>query len=334
MYRKNVLFLIVILSVTAGSAVSQETGLQPFSGKFANTYSIVARDPYTGEMGVAVQSNWFSVGSLVTWAEAGVGAVATQSFVNVSFGPRGLEMLKQGNTAQQVLDKLIESDDGRDVRQLAIIDANGSVAAWTGKKCIPGAGHLTGVNFSVQANLMQDDTIWPAMHKAFRNARGPLAERMVAALAAGQNAGGDIRGKQSAAILVVRGEPTGNIWEDRLIDLRVEDHKEPVKEITRLLKMFRAYEHMNNGDVAMEHNDVDKALEEYGAAQEMFPDNLEMKYWTAISMANTGKVNDALHVFRMIFERDNNWRTLTERLPAVGLLTVSEEDLRKILEVK
>jgi uncharacterized Ntn-hydrolase superfamily protein len=300
----------------------------------AHTYSIVARDPATGEMGVAVQSHWFSVGSIVSWAEAGVGAIATQSLVNVSFGPKGLELLKQGMNAQQVLDKLISEDDGKDYRQLAIIDANGNVAAYTGKKCIPDAGHITGDNFSVQANLMMNDKIWPAMDKAFREADGPLAERMVEALVAAQNEGGDIRGQQSASILIVKGESTGEIWKDRLIDLRIEDHPDPVNEIKRLLKVHRAYEHMNKGDLAIEKGDMEIAMKEYSAAEEMFPENLEMKYWHAVTLASNGKVEESLPMFREVFNKNEDWRTLTPRLVPIGMLTVSEEDLKKIISVK
>ncbi|MFC1729162.1 DUF1028 domain-containing protein [candidate division KSB1 bacterium] len=325
--KKSVLAVLALLCIIPSHTASA----QAYSGKLAHTYSIVARDPGTGEMGVAVQSNWFSVGSLVSWAEAGVGAIATQSFVNVSLGPRGLELLKQGKSAQEVLDELIEADEGRDVRQLAIVDTHGNAAAWTGSKCIPDAGHYTGDNFSVQANLMLNDRVWPAMQRAFRNERGPLAERMVAALEAAQEAGGDIRGKQSAAILVVRGESTGNIWEDRLIDLRIEDHATPISEIRRLLNMYRAYEHMNAGDLAIEHNDVEGALREYGAAEVMFPDNLEMKYWHAVSLANAGRIGESLPIFRDIFSKDPNWHMLTGRLPEVDLLTVSDADLRRIL---
>ena len=173
------------------------------------TYSIVARDPETGEMGVAVQSHWFSVGSIVSWGEAGVGVVATQSFVNPAFGPNGLELLKSGMTAEQVVDKLIAEDEGRDVRQLAIIDVNGNVKSYTGKNCIPGAGNIVGENYSVQANLMLNDKVPGAMSKAFEESKGPLAERLMAALFAAEEVGGDIRGKQSAAILVVKGKSTG-----------------------------------------------------------------------------------------------------------------------------
>src|SRR5580765_6959661 len=184
---------------------------QFFSDPLAHTFSIVARDPATGEMGVAVQSHWFSVGSLVSWAEAGAGAIATQSFVNPALGQEGLKLLKEGFPAQKVLDSLIGKDEGRDVRQFAIVDAHGKTAAWTGSKCIPEAGNITEQNFSVQANLMLNNQVWPAMAKAFKQANGRLAERLIAALEAGQAAGGDIRGKQSAAILVVKGKATGKL---------------------------------------------------------------------------------------------------------------------------
>lgn len=309
-------------------------GQSVFSDRLVHTYSIVARDPKTGEMGVAVQSHWFSVGSIVSWAEAGVGAIATQSFVNVSFGPRGLELLKQGKTAAEALKILIDSDEGREVRQLAIIDGKGNVAAFTGKNCIPAAGHIIGKNYSVQANLMLNDQVWPAMARAFEQSSGPLAERMLAALEAGQQAGGDIRGKQSAAILVVKGQSTGKVWEDRLIDLRVEDHPEPIQEIQRLLKLYRAYEYMNAGDLAIEKNDIPAALKAYSTAEAMFPDNLEMKYWHAVSLVNIGRLSESLPIFKSIFERDNNWLELTRRLPSVGLLKVSDAELHRILTVK
>lgn len=323
--KKLLFVLIACLSMSA----------QTFYGNnpLAHTFSIVARDKNTGEMGVAVQSHWFSVGTVVSWGEAGVGVIATQSLVNVSFGQRGLDLLKQGLTAQEVVDKLIESDDGRDFRQLAVLDSEGNVATYTGSKCIPEAGHIVGEQFSVQANLMRNDKVWPAMEEAFKNSEGPLAERLLAALDAAQASGGDIRGKQSAAILIVKPESTGKPWEDRLIDLHVEDHPEPLKEIRRLYKVHKAYEHMNNGDLAIEHNDMQLAMEEYAAAQEMFPDNLEMKFWTAVTLANTGKVEESLPIFKEVFRKDESWKILTPKLTGNEMLTVSEEDLERILSV-
>jgi uncharacterized Ntn-hydrolase superfamily protein len=297
----------------------------------AHTFSIVARDAKTGEMGVAVQSHWFSVGSIVAWGEAGVGVVATQSFVNPSFGQRGLELLKKGMTSQEAVDLLISTDEGRDFRQLAIVDSKGNSASYTGAKCIEAAGNIIGDNYSVQANMMLNNSVWGEMSKAFENSIGPLAERLIIALEAAQSVGGDIRGKQSACILVVKGEASGNLWEDRLIDLRVEDNPNPIDEIKRLLQVYRAYEHMNKGDLAVEKNDMQLAMDEYNAAMKMFPENLEMKYWTAVSLANTGEVEKSLPMFKEIFTLDKNWKELTKRLVPVGLLTVDEAALEKIL---
>lgn len=302
---------------------------------FAHTYSIVARDPKTGEMGVGVQSHWFSVGSVVSWGEAGLGVVATQSLVNKSFGLRGLDLLKQGMTPKEAVETLLSDDEGRDVRQVAILDTQGRVATHTGSKCIKQAGHIIGDNFSVQANMMLSDNVWPAMAEAFEKFNDlSLPERIIKSLEAAESFGGDIRGKQSAALLVVAGETTKNKWEDPIIDLRVEDHIEPLKELSRLLKIFRAYEHMNNGDLAIEKGDMGKALEEYNAAMEKIPDNLEMKYWTAVSLANNKKIDEALVLFKKIFKKEKNWRLLTERLPEVDLLNVKEDDLKRILSLK
>lgn len=328
------LLFVVLASLAVGlpaGAEEADATFRAYADELAHTYSIVARDAETGQMGVAVQTHWFAVGTRVTWAEAGVGAIATQSFTNPAFGPDGLEMLRRGKSAQETLDALIAGDSGRDVRQLGIVDSKGRVAAWTGERCIPAAGDLQGDGFSVQANLMENDTVWPAMAKAFRAAEGPLAERMLAALQAAQAEGGDIRGRQSAALLVVAAEPSGEIWEDRVVDLRVDDAERPLEELDRLLRLHRAYEHMNAGDVAIEHDDFEAADREYGAAEAMFPDNLEMKYWHAVSLANTGRVGEALPLFAKVFEGDERWRELTRRLPAVGLLDVSDEDLERIL---
>lgn len=304
---------------------------QDFSGRPVHTYSIVARDAETGEMGVAVQSHWFSVGSVVSWAEAGVGAIATQSLVNVSFGPEGLALLKSGKSAEETLALLLQEDEGREFRQVAIVDTNGNIAVHTGSRCIPEAGQVRGEQFSCQANMMLQNTVWEAMQRAFENSQGPLAERMLAALDAAEAEKGDIRGKQSCAILVVRSRSTGEVWRDRLVDLRIEDHPQPLQEMRRLLRLHRAYENMNNGDLAMEKNDVEAALKYYGAAEKLCPDNLEMQYWTAISLANAGRIDAALPMFRRIFTADENWRLLTQRLPGVGLLTIAEEQLKRIL---
>ena len=298
----------------------------------AHTFSIVARDSATGQMAVAVQSHWFSVGTSVSWAEAGVGAVATQSFVNKSFGIRGLALLKSGLTAQQALDSLLKEDEGREVRQVAIVDIHGNVATHTGKGCIQYACHLQGNGFSVQANMMLGDKVCSSMYAAYQeNAGKPFADRIICALEAAQQAGGDIRGRQSAAIIVVPAKSAGKPWDERLVDLRVDDSEAPLKELRRLYTVHLAYEHMNSGDLAVEKNDMSGAMKEYNAAMKMFPDNLEMQYWTAITLANNKEVEKALPMLKKIFTKDPNWKELTRRLPAVNLLTVSEGELKKIL---
>jgi uncharacterized Ntn-hydrolase superfamily protein len=301
-------------------------------GPLAHTYSIVARDSLTGEMAVAVQSHWFSVGTTVSWAEAGVGAVATQSFINKSFGIRGLDLLRKGLTAQQALDSLLSNDAGREVRQVAIVDTKGNVATHTGKACIQYASHIQGSQFSVQSNMMLGDKVPAAMANAFtKSAVKPLGERMLLALEAAQNAGGDIRGKQSAALLVVPARSQGKPWDERTVDLRVDDSNEPIKELRRLYRVSIAYEHMNKGDLAIEKNDMESAMNEYNAAMKMIPGNLEMQYWTAITLANNKQVEKALPMLKKIFIKDNNWKELTRRLPSVNLLMVSDADLKKIL---
>jgi uncharacterized Ntn-hydrolase superfamily protein/acetyl esterase/lipase len=302
-------------------------------GQLVHTYSIVAKDKVTGEMAVGVQSHWFSVGTIVAWGQSGVGVVATQSFVNPAFGPDGIKLMSAGKDARQVLDILIAGDEGRDYRQLAVMDAEGRVSAYTGKKCIASAGHMVGDNYSVQANMMLNDKVVPAMAKAFETHEGlPLAERIIKVLKTAEAAGGDIRGRQSAALIVVGPHPAPHPWQDKKIDIRVDDHPEPLPELHRLLQVHRAYEHMNRGDMAVEIGDMVTALKEYGAAEQLFPDNLEMKYWKAVSLANNARLSEALPIFREVFAADGNWRELTRRLPASGLLNMPGDELNKILD--
>lgn len=298
-----------------------------------HTFSIVARDPQSGELGVAVQSHWFSVGPIVPWVEAGVGAVATQSFVDPSYGKNGLDLMRSGKSAPEALKELLAKDEARDVRQVAMIDAQGRVDAWTGKNDIAAAGHKLGENYSVQANLMLNDKVWPAMAQAFENTKGDLAERMLAALDAAQTVGGDIRGKQSAALIVVTGKPSGQTWKDRTFDLRVDDNPEPLKELRRLVRLQRAYNHMNAGDLAVEKKDNEGALREYSAAEKLVPDNAEMIFWHAVALVNMGRVDEALPLFRRVFAMDRNWVTLTPRLPKSGLLPDDQKVIQRILGV-
>jgi len=296
-----------------------------------HTFSIVARDPATGEIGVAVQSHWFSVGSIVTWAEPGVGAVATQSFVDPSYGKLGLDLMRAGRSAPDALAGLLAADANRDVRQVAMIDIKGNVNAHTGAKCIIAAGQHVGENYSVQANLMLNDKVWPAMAKAFEETKGDLAGRMMAALDAGQAVGGDIRGRQSAAILIVAGKASGKPWDDTLFNLRVDDSPYPLKELRRLITLQRAYNHMNNGDLATEKKDNEGALREYSAAEVLVPDSAEMIYWHAVALVNMGKVDESLPLFRKVFSMDRNWLELTPRLPHSGLLPDDPKIMEKIV---
>ena len=297
------------------------------------TYSIVARDATTGELGVAVQSHWFSVGSVVSWAEAGVGAIATQSFIDPSYGPLALDLLRAGRSAPEALAGLLAADGGRDVRQVAIVDASGRVAAHTGARCIAAAGHATGDGFSVQANLMDNDAVWPAMHAAFTKAQGDLADRLLAALDAAQAAGGDIRGKQSAALLVVRGTATGRPWVDRRIDLRIEDHPEPLVELRRLLRLARAYERSNRGDEMATLQRWDEAGREYAAAAALAPEIAELPFWHAAALATAGRLDEARPLFAAVFAREPRWRELVPRLPAAGLLPDDQDLIAKIVAI-
>ncbi len=333
--------LILITLATAPAALSTDLpGASPDTGRKAivparpvHTYSIVARDPATGQIGVAVQSHWFSVGSIVTWAEAGVGAVATQSFVRVEYGPEGLALMKEGIAAPDALSRLVEADEGRDVRQVAMIDAKGRISAHTGERCIQAAGHRVGVNYSVQANLMLDTGVWPAMAQAFESAQGDLAERMLVSLEAAQAMGGDIRGKQSAAILIVKGESTGKPWDDRVLELRIEDHPEPIKELRRLVMMWRAYEEMNAGDYAVEKNDISAAIRHYSAAEAMIPGMHEFIFWHAATLAQQGRVEESLPLFSRAFRLQPAWLLLVPRLPASNLLPDDEKIIERILAV-
>jgi uncharacterized Ntn-hydrolase superfamily protein len=317
-----------------GQANSSQTTVTRIPHRPVHTFSIVARDPITGEIGVAVQSHWFGVGTTVPWAEAGVGAVATQSFVDPAYGKLGLELMRSGKSAPDALKSLLAGDEGREVRQVGMVDAQGRVAAHTGKMNIPAAGNFVGKNYSVQANLMSNDRIWPAMSRAFESTKGDLATRMLAALDAAQAAGGDIRGRQSAAIIIVSGKPTGKPWVDRIFDLRVDDSPEPLKELRRLVTLQRAYAHMNAGDLAVEKKDNEGALREYGAAERLVPDNAEMVYWHAVALVNMGRVDESLPLFRRVFNIDRNWVELTPRIARVGLLPNDEKVIQRIVTVK
>lgn len=298
-----------------------------------NTYSIVARDPATGELGAAVQSHWFSVGSIVIWAEPGIGAVATQSFVEPSYGPLGLQMMRAGKSAEQALTGLLAADAHEDVRQVAMVDAKGRVANHTGKNAIAEHCKATGESYAVQANMMWKPTVCAAMAAAFESASGDLAERMLRALEAAEGAGGDVRGRQSAALLVVKGDPTAPAWGGREFDLRIEDHADPLLELRRLLTMARAYRLMNAGDEHMTKGEVEQAVIAYSSAEALVPDSHEMVFWHAATLAADGRVDAALPLFKKAFDLWPRWRELVQRLPAAGLLPKDPELMKRILAV-
>ncbi len=284
------------------------------------TYSIVARDKKTGEFGVAVQSHYFQVSPAVPWALAGVGAVATQSHVNLSYGPLGLELLQAGYTAEQTLKALTAGDPRAEVRQCAIVDAAGNVAAHTGAKCIRAAGHTLGDGFSCQANLMERETVWDAMAATFESTDAPLAERMMAALEAAEVEGGDIRGKQSAAMLVVTGTNTGRPWDDRIIDLRVEDAAEPLPELRRLLRIKRAYMAAGDSDDLEASGDLAGAANKLREAIGIAPEMIEIRFMAGVTMATAGDLEGGCALIAEVLRQDGRWLETLRRLVAADLV--------------
>jgi uncharacterized Ntn-hydrolase superfamily protein len=277
------------------------------------TYSIVARDRKTGELGVSVQSHYFQVGPVVPWAAAGVGAVATQSMVNIAYGPLGLELLRNGYTPEQAIKALTSGDPTPDGRQVAIVDAHGAVAAYTGPSSIPAAGHHIGDGFSCQANLMEKDTVWGAMAEAFVSTDGPLAERMMAALDAAEREGGDIRGRQSAAMLVVTGKPTGHTWEDRVIDLRVEDAPDPLAELRRLLRVKRAYMTLSEAEAFEKSGDPARMAERVEEAVKLAPDMVEIAFWAGLSLAGAGRIDEGARMVDRAVAKNRRWIETIDR---------------------
>jgi uncharacterized Ntn-hydrolase superfamily protein len=258
------------------------------------TYSIAARDPATGELGVAVQTRWFNVGSAVPWAEPGVGAVATQSFTEESYGPLGLALMREGASAPLALEALLANDSKRDVRQVGMVDATGRSATFTGERCVVAAGHITADDLSIQANMMERPTVWPAMADAYRSTDGALADRLMAALRAAEAEGGDVRGRQSAALLVV--PASGPAWSTRY-DIRVEDHRAPLDELARLLRVARAYEAFDRADTAAAAGDLAAFAAELRLAHELAPDDDQITLWTAVSLAGAGDRVEARRLY-------------------------------------
>ncbi len=303
------------------------------------TFSIIAKDEVSGEFGVAVQSHWFSVGSVVPWARAGVGAVATQSAAEVSYGPLGLELMGAGKSAPEALESLLRTDRQRESRQVAMVDAIGRVAVHTGSECGPDAGHVLGKHFACQANLMRNKKVWQAMADSFDNSRSAkarekgrgnktsiFAERLVEALVAGQKSGGDIRGKQSAAILVVSSKLANNYWSGRIVDLRVEDHPEPIPELSRLLRLQRGYEWASRADEHLAKHDFESSLMAYRKASALAPEIEELKFWRAVSLVHLGRLNEARQILLKVLNKNKDWAQLARKLPAFKSLKRKEAE--------
>ena len=277
------------------------------------TYSIVARDPGTGELGVAVQSHWFSVGPIVPWARPGVGAVATQANAEISYGPRGLELMQSGLDAQQALDRLLSEDPGAAGRQVAMVDAHGRVAVHTGTGTVPFAGHATGDGVSCQANIMESERVWPAMLDTFTSSQGSLTNRLLAALDAAEAQGGDARGRQSAAILIVPAQ--GHDWE-RVIELRVEDDADPLVELRRVVRVHDAYELADRADGLAGEGRHDEAATLYQQASALDPGNHELLFWAGLGAAQGGDLDAAVADVETAIAMRPQWRDLLQRLPA------------------
>ena len=296
------------------------------------TYSIVARDPQTGRFGVAVQSHYLGVGPVVPWLEAGVGAVATQASVNISFGPLGLELLRAGRSAAEVVAALVASDPQAQVRQLGVVDARGQAAAHTGADCIPACGHLVGDGFTVQGNLLERDTCWPAMAATYQSALAegaPFEERLLRAMEAAEAEGGDVRGRQSAALMVVSADLQPAAWRGRLMDMRIEDHPDPVPELRRIVTMQLAYNQLDEeGDSARAGH---SAAERYELARQMSPDAYELVFWRGVELATGGDVEGGRRELQIAFAADQRWRTTLEHLAAGGREGVTQKLATELL---
>jgi uncharacterized Ntn-hydrolase superfamily protein len=296
------------------------------------TYSIVARDPQTGELGCAVQSHFFAVGTVVPWAEPGVGVVATQAQARTEYGPQGLERLRRGEAPVDALAAMLATDEDADVRQVGIVDAHGRVATHTGDRCIAYAGHRQGLSVSMQANMMLRDSVPDAMLEAFESTGGDLAGRMLAALDAAEAEGGDIRGRQSAAMLVVPAEPSREPRADRLVDLRVDDHPEPLSELRRLLRYRRAYDAIDRAEAAGLRGDTAAATAEYGQARSQLRDNVEPAFWFGLGAAMSGDLDAARELLAEPFAAGDGWRELLRRLPAAGMFPDDPGLIEQLLE--
>jgi uncharacterized Ntn-hydrolase superfamily protein len=308
----------------------------PFDAPLAHTYSIVARDPDTGELGAAVQSHWFAVGANVIHAEAEVGVVATQAFVDPSYGPLGLNLMRDGRSAPEALASLLAADELREIRQVAMVDARGRAAAHTGVRTLAEAGHIVGAQFTVEANMMLKATVPGAMARAFEAPSGDLTHRMLAALDAAEGEGGDIRGRQSAALIAVRGKSSGRPWFDKLFDVRVDDHAEPLIELRRLVDVQRAYTAREEAEAAFARGDVETGSREYQRAQALATGNQEFSFWHGIALLRARRVVDAMRILAPVFASDRNWAILALRIAGSRFMPdedgLARETIAKALE--
>ena len=280
------------------------------------TYSIVARCPNTGDLGVAVQSHWFSAG-VVCWAKAGVGAVATQAMALIDHGPLGINEMGKGSSAVDALELRLSMDENPEIRQVAMIDSSGTVAVHTGSETIPESGHIVGENFACQANMMWNSTVWQSMHDEFTNFHGDLADRMLAALYAAELDGGDIRGMQSARILVVSAEPNAKPWLETIVDIRVDDHPEPLTEIARLLELHRAYTSLGEETFDESSNNME------------IP---EIAFWRSIELANMGRHEEARALSSIAILDHKGWKELLIRCSNSGLAGINDETVRILID--
>jgi uncharacterized Ntn-hydrolase superfamily protein len=266
----------------------------------------VAFDPESGELGIAVASRFFAVGSVVPWARAGVGAVATQSFANTTFGWRGLDLMEQGATPEEALEILLRNDSDPDRRQIGIVAFTGESVTYSGSGCLPWAGGRSGKNYAAQGNILAGEAVVAAMEETFLSAEGTLADRIYAALVAGDAQGGDARGKQSAALLIVKEGAGYGGYTDRAIDIRVDDHPEPFKELGRLLNFAQMNYAWNQGWTLFTRKKYTEALPHMERTAVIAPDNPEVFYDLAVIRLAAGKQQPALEALRKALELNPN----------------------------
>ncbi len=319
--------------MSLSAARTQSAGRPPTLGAPIATYSIVALDPDSGNLGVAIQSHYFSVGSLAPSAIAGVGVSVIQSFPKIVSGGAGMDAMCAGLSASQALARFLAVDAAPEYRQVAMIDVHGDVAVHTGRNCVAAAGHHQGKHYACQANMMRNDSVWGAMAESYEATRSNLADRLMAALQGAEEAGGDLRGCQSAALLIVSGRESGSSLHDRVFDLRVEDHPQPLRELQRLVALQRAYDHNSRGDAHLARKEFDQALEQFAKAEALAPNTPELVFWRAVAMVNAGRADDALPLFARVFAAAGDWDVLARRLVDAKLFPNDPDLLQRIFDL-